>query len=171
MPPPPTLEERLRDAALAYARRLVALARAQSIDELAALDPRVAPTLEPVTSAWLHRRRRLKPRTVALADGGRKGRLPARLHDSGDPFVRSTTLSAAHALADFVAELPWPARSGDLRRLLVISKDRVRRAALVAIELGLIVRAGTKKTAMYSVGPRLAGGQMNEVDQPVPSTK
>ncbi len=169
MPTPTTLEERLRDAALAYARPLVALARAQSIDELAALDPRVAPTVEQ-PNTWLRWRGRLKPRALALADGHRKGRLPARLHDSDDPFVRSTTLSAAHVLADSVAELPWPARSGDLRRLLVISKDRVRRAALVAIELGLVVRAGTKKTALYSVGPRFAG-QTNEAQGHAPRTK
>ena len=170
MPTPTTLEERLRDAALAYARRLVALARAQSIDALAALDPRVAPTVEQ-PSTWLRWRGRLEPRALAQVDGSRRGWVPAPPDAGTGAFVRTTTLSAAHALADFVAELPWPARLGDLRRLLVISKDRVRRAALVAIELGLIVRAGTKKTAMYSVGPRLAGGQMNEVDQPVPSTK
>ena len=156
MPTPTTLEERLRDAALAYARRLVALARAQSIDAVAALDPRVAPTVEQ-PSTWLRWRGRLEPRALAQVDGSRRGWVPAPPDARTGAFVRTTTLTAAHALADVVADVPWPARARELCRLLGISKERVLRAARLALEMGLVVRAGTKKTAMYSVGPSYAG--------------
>lgn len=139
------LELMLAQEALSFARQMVAVARAHSIAEVAAVE--------------LH---------ASAADDdddddddkplhGTSRKVPMYRDDRAGPYVLETTLVAAHRLARHVAEMPWPARARELKNLLGIRRSKFLRAALVAIELGLVVREGQKAGVQYLVGPSYRG--------------
>lgn len=107
---------------------MLTLARAESIDSLAALDdgaPKSAPAL-PWPAA-----------TIAAARAG----------SFRGPRPRSAAL--VERMVELVETMPWPARSRELQALLGISKDRFLRVANLALDMKLVRRIGQKGGVKY----------------------